>query len=104
MLWLVGRLLNVPFFYFAIGSQSHIGGPASAPVVASAFHRSLAPVGNRTLLGHNIAGEFCAGRFLDTGKFKQWIEIAWRRERSCLPPQLGYERHRLAAFAGGFST
>lgn len=49
LLWLVGRLLNVPFFYFAIGSQSHIGGPASAPVVASAFHRSLAPVG--ALLG-----------------------------------------------------
>lgn len=49
LLWLVGRLLNVPFFYFAIGSQSHIGGPASAPVVAAAFHRSLAPVG--ALLG-----------------------------------------------------
>jgi hypothetical protein len=39
------------------------------------FYRSLAPVGNRTLLGHNIAGEFCAGRFLDTGKFEEWIEI-----------------------------
>jgi uncharacterized membrane protein len=49
VLWGVGRLLNVPLFYFAIGSQSHIGGPASAPVVASAFHRSLAPVG--ALLG-----------------------------------------------------
>ncbi len=49
LLWLVGRWLKVPFFYFAIGSQSHIGGPASAPVVASAFHPSLAPVG--ALLG-----------------------------------------------------
>ena len=49
LLWLVGRWLNVPLFYFAIGSQSHIGGPASAPVVASAFHPSLAPVG--ALLG-----------------------------------------------------
>jgi hypothetical protein len=39
------------------------------------FYRSLGPLGNRTLLGHNIAGEFCAGRFLDTGKFKEWIEI-----------------------------
>jgi hypothetical protein len=39
------------------------------------FYRSLAPVGNRTLLGHNIAGEFCAGRFLETGKFKEWIEV-----------------------------
>ena len=49
LLWLFGRLLNVPFFYFAIGSQSNIGGPASAPVVASAFHPALAPVG--ALLG-----------------------------------------------------
>jgi uncharacterized membrane protein len=49
LLWLVGKLLRVPFFYFAIGSQSNIGGPASAPVVASAFHPSLAPVG--ALLG-----------------------------------------------------
>lgn len=29
----------------AIGSQANIGGAASAPVVASAFHPSLAPVG-----------------------------------------------------------
>lgn len=49
LLWIVGRLLKVPFFYFAIGSQSNIGGPASAPVVASAFHPALAPVG--ALLG-----------------------------------------------------
>jgi len=49
LLWLVGKLLRVPFFYFAIGSQSNIGGPASAPVVASAFHPALAPVG--ALLG-----------------------------------------------------
>jgi uncharacterized membrane protein len=49
LLWSVGKLLRAPFFYFAIGSQSHIGGPASAPVVATAFHPSLAPVG--ALLG-----------------------------------------------------
>ena len=49
LLWLVGGLLKVPFFYFAIGSQSNIGGPASAPVVASAFHPALTPVG--ALLG-----------------------------------------------------
>lgn len=32
LLWGLGRWLRVPFFYFAIGSQSNIGGPASAPV------------------------------------------------------------------------
>ena len=49
LLWLLGRLLKVPFFFFAMGSQSNIGGPASAPVVASVFHPALAPVG--ALLG-----------------------------------------------------
>ena len=49
LLVLLAKLLRVPFFYFAMGSQSNIGGPASAPVVASVFHPSLAPVG--ALLG-----------------------------------------------------
>ncbi len=49
LLWGLGRLLRVPFFYLAMGSQSNIGGPASAPVVASVFHPALAPVG--ALLG-----------------------------------------------------
>jgi uncharacterized membrane protein len=49
LLWLLGKLLKVPFFYFAIGSQSNIGGPASAPVVAAVFHPALAPIG--ALLG-----------------------------------------------------
>ena len=48
-IWLVARWLNVPLFYFAIGSQGNIGAAASAPVVAAAFHPSLAPVG--VLLG-----------------------------------------------------
>jgi hypothetical protein len=39
------------------------------------IYRSLAPAGNRTVLGQNFAGEFSAGRFLSSGKFKQWIEI-----------------------------
>jgi uncharacterized membrane protein len=42
---LVARLLRAPVFYMAVGSQANIGGAASAPVVASAFHPSLAPVG-----------------------------------------------------------
>jgi uncharacterized membrane protein len=49
LLWGVGKLLRTPFFYFAIASQSNIGGPASAPVLATAFHPALAPVG--VLLG-----------------------------------------------------
>jgi hypothetical protein len=39
------------------------------------FYRSLGPCGNRTVLGQNIAGEFTAGPFLDSGKYKEWVEI-----------------------------
>ena len=39
------HLLRAPIFYLAVGSMANIGGAASAPVVASAFHASLAPVG-----------------------------------------------------------
>jgi uncharacterized membrane protein len=45
LLLLVGRLIRAPFFFVAVGSQANIGGAASAPIVASAFNPSLAPVG-----------------------------------------------------------
>jgi len=41
----VAKLIRAPFFFVAVGSQANVGGAASAPVVASAFHPSLAPVG-----------------------------------------------------------
>lgn len=41
----VAKLIKAPFFYIAVGSQANIGGAASAPIVASAFAPSLAPVG-----------------------------------------------------------
>lgn len=42
---LVGKIIKAPFFFVAVGSQANVGGAASAPIVASAFHSSLAPVG-----------------------------------------------------------
>lgn len=41
----VAWLIKAPFFFVAVGSQANVGGAASAPVVASAFSPSLAPVG-----------------------------------------------------------
>jgi uncharacterized membrane protein len=41
----VGVLIRAPVFLIAVGSQANIGGAASAPIVAAAFHPSLAPVG-----------------------------------------------------------
>lgn len=45
LMLLVAKLLKAPLFYMAVGSQANVGGAASAPIVASAFHPSLAPVG-----------------------------------------------------------
>ncbi|MDJ0653795.1 MAG: DUF819 family protein [Xanthomonadales bacterium] len=45
LLLTVAYLIKAPVFFMAVGSQANVGGAASAPVVASAFHPSLAPVG-----------------------------------------------------------
>lgn len=42
---LVGKMIQAPFFFVAVGSQANVGGAASAPIVASAFNPALAPVG-----------------------------------------------------------
>lgn len=42
---LVAFAIKAPFFFVAVGSQANVGGAASAPIVASAFNPSLAPVG-----------------------------------------------------------
>ena len=45
LMFLVGWLIRAPYFFLAVGSKANIGGAASAPVVAAAFHPALAPVG-----------------------------------------------------------
>jgi len=45
LLILIAKLIKAPYFFLAIGSQANVGGAASAPIVASAFHPSLATVG-----------------------------------------------------------
>ena len=45
LMLLVAWLIRAPFFFVAVGSQANVGGAASAPVVASAFHPALATVG-----------------------------------------------------------
>jgi uncharacterized membrane protein len=39
------RLLRAPLFFVATGSMANIGGPATAPLVASVYHPAMAPVG-----------------------------------------------------------
>ncbi|WP_029038553.1 DUF819 family protein [Salinimicrobium xinjiangense] len=45
LLVLVAKIIKAPYFFLAVGSQANVGGAASAPVVAAAFHPSLATVG-----------------------------------------------------------
>lgn len=45
LLVLVAKLIRAPYFFLAVGSQANVGGAASAPIVAGAFHSSLTTVG-----------------------------------------------------------
>jgi uncharacterized membrane protein len=63
----VAWLIKAPVFYMAVGSQANVGGAASAPVVASAFHPALAPVGVLlAVLGYALGtyGGWIAGQLL----------------------------------------
>lgn len=45
ILVVVARLIRAPYFFMAVGSTANVGGAASAPIVATAFHPALATVG-----------------------------------------------------------
>jgi uncharacterized membrane protein len=63
-LFIGGKLLKSPMFLIATASQANIGGPVTAPIVASVYQSSLAPVGLlMAVLGSILgiyAGLFCA--------------------------------------------
>ena len=60
LMLIVAKLIRAPLFFLAVGSQANVGGAASAPVVASAFHPALAPVGVLlAVLGYAL-GTYCA--------------------------------------------
>lgn len=67
---IVAYLIKAPFFYVAVGSQANIGGAASAPIVASAFNPSLAPVGVLMAVLGYAAGTY--GAYL-SGLVMQWV-------------------------------
>jgi uncharacterized membrane protein len=56
---LVAWLIRAPVFFLAVGSQANVGGAASAPIVASAFHPSLAPVGVLLAILGYVLGTYC---------------------------------------------
>ncbi len=60
LMLLVAKLIRAPLFFMAVGSQANIGGAASAPVVATAFHPALAPVGVLLSVFGYALGTYCA--------------------------------------------
>lgn len=54
----IGKLIRAPIFFIAVGSQANIGGAASAPIVASAFHPTLAPVGVLLAVAGYVLGTY----------------------------------------------
>lgn len=52
------RYMKAPIFFVAVGSKANIGGAASAPIVASAFHPALAPVGVLLAVAGYVLGTF----------------------------------------------
>ncbi|MEJ7738392.1 MAG: DUF819 family protein [Chitinophagaceae bacterium] len=58
ILLISAKLSKAPWHFIAIGSEANIGGPASASIVASSFHPSLASLG--ILLGvlSNLIGNY----------------------------------------------
>ena len=70
ILLVVAKIIKAPFFFVAVGSQANIGGAASAPIVAVAFNKYLAPVGVLlAVLGYAV-GTY-AGYL--TGIIMQWV-------------------------------
>ena len=60
LLIFVAKLIKAPYFFLAVGSQANVGGAASAPVVAAAFHPSLATVGALLAVFGYVVGTYGA--------------------------------------------
>ena len=60
IMFIVMRLIRAPLFFMAVGSQANIGGAASAPIVASAFHPALASVGVMLGIAGYVLGTYAA--------------------------------------------
>lgn len=64
LLIVIAKIIKAPYFFLAVGSKANVGGAASAPIIAAAFHPSLATVGVLlAVVGYAIgtfAALFCA--------------------------------------------
>lgn len=72
VLFTLGKLLKSPMFLIATASQSNIGGPITAPIIATVYQGSLAPVGLLMAVVCSISGTFIA---LMVAQIMYWISI-----------------------------
>ncbi len=66
----VAWLIKAPYFFIAVGSTANVGGAASAPVIATEFHPSLAPVGVLMAVLGYVVGTLGA---YGCGLLMQWV-------------------------------
>ena len=60
LIMIVAKIIRAPLFLAAVGSQANVGGAASAPIIASAFNPTLAPVGVLLAVFGYVVGTFGA--------------------------------------------
>ncbi len=60
LLIIVAKWIRAPYFFLAVGSQANVGGAASAPIVASAFHPALTSVGALLAILGYVVGTYGA--------------------------------------------
>lgn len=70
ILFFGGKLLKAPMFLIATSSQANVGGVVSAPIVASVYRKSLAPVGLLMGVVGNILGIYFG---LLTAQLMFWV-------------------------------
>ncbi len=68
---IAGKMSKVPMFLMATASQANIGGPVTAPIVASVYQKSMAPVGLLMAVLGNILGIY--GGLL-CAQFCYWVD------------------------------
>lgn len=73
-LFVAGKILKSPMFLVATSSQANIGGPVTAPIVASVFQSSLAPVGLLMAVFGSILGIYAG---LLCAQLCYWADKIW---------------------------
>ncbi|MFH0985564.1 MAG: DUF819 family protein [Candidatus Omnitrophota bacterium] len=71
-LFVVSRVARIPLCLVATASQANIGGPASAPIVATAYEPALAPVGLLLGILGNVMGTYLG---LITSQLCKWVSL-----------------------------